>query len=528
MNNLISFSLLIALTIAQAIAECVQPTGISNPSAYAALPPNSPSPADAVFFKHILLARVEIAKREPPIQFYYVQNIVSTLYNTMGSFEELALDAWGNDQPVRFCNDSSNFALYRSVALAYITHMCFSNSFPELRAEFDSLVTPWGINPKLCTDSSKPNACGDINTPWGLAFLRYRQFLDWTSRDGWNRDGAISREYNRIPFQDWTQDPYVPENTPWELKKKENWQPLMEDNNIGFLFYQEHVTAHIGQYGRSLYVDDEDYCSAEAPKPKYKYDEELRELIRRSAAMAQDDVAKAKVQIFDNKFSSLVFLQIDLLFANGFHADSWKFIEADTISAAALYESVMLVWKEKIAHDACRPPSRMVRDLAGQKIFAYAGANQGKKQMRAEDWEPYIRTMPHSEYPSGSACFCAVFAESMKLFFGSDNFLANGKPSPLSLKVAAGQSLVEPGRPSADVTLVYNSWSAVAEDCGKSRLTGGMHFTASVPAGAALCAPFGRRMFDVIKALSSGRKEGFIQDFEKPLQMESRCRKRRR
>ena len=33
--------------------------------------------------------------------------------------------------------------------------------------------------------------------------------------------------------------------------------------------------------------------------------------------------------------------------------------------------------------------------------------------MNAEDFEPYIRTMPHAEYPSGSSCVCEGFRRAM-------------------------------------------------------------------------------------------------------------------
>lgn len=65
----------------------------------------------------------------------------------------------------------------------------------------------------------------DINTPWGLA----RAYVDeinayMAESDGWNADGSLSRDYNRIPFSDysvtdsagnsWT--PYVPNNSPYQ------------------------------------------------------------------------------------------------------------------------------------------------------------------------------------------------------------------------------------------------------------------------------------------------------------------------
>lgn len=526
-TNLIALSSTLAL-LCLASAECMMPRGITDPSVFAALPPQTKSPEDSIFFQHIVSGVPHLATLEAPIQFHRVQTIISTIYSTMGAFEDHALDVWGSDQPVRFCKNAPNFRLYRSVTLAYVCNMLFNDNLPTSNDAYTALAIPWGIDPSLCFDDNKPNACADISTPWGLAFYRYNEILNWVSRDGWNRDGSLNRRFNRIPYQDWTDNPYVPKNSPWKLRNAKRWQPLLEDNGSGFLFYQEHVVAHIGQFGRSFFIDDESFCSLTAPNPKYNFPRELDDLIARSAAMADDDVIKAKIQNFDNKVSSLLFLQSELVFLNGFSGDSWEYIEADLVSSIALYESALLVWKEKIQHDIIRPATRLTRDRSGRNITAYAGPHQGKQSLPAEDWEPYIRTMPHSEYPSGSACFCTAYANAMKLLFGSDKFKAKGKRIPLTLMVAAGQSIAEPGLPKLDVTLPYSSWSELARDCGQSRLDGGMHFKAAVTAGEGLCAPLGPIAFEAVKALSSGVKPAFVQNFNKPLQKRRRCKQRKR
>lgn len=46
--------------------------------------------------------------------------------------------------------------------------------------------------------------------------------------DGWNADGSLDRDYNRVPFSDYsktdsagnTWTPYIPKNTPYEVS---NW-----------------------------------------------------------------------------------------------------------------------------------------------------------------------------------------------------------------------------------------------------------------------------------------------------------------
>lgn len=48
------------------------------------------------------------------------------------------------------------------------------------------------------------------------------------------------------------------------------------------------------------------------------------------------------------------------------------------------------------------------RKLGDELVETYAGPDLGVATIKAEEWEPFIRTMPHSEYPSASACICEV------------------------------------------------------------------------------------------------------------------------
>ncbi|CAN0334589.1 unnamed protein product, partial [Ectocarpus sp. 8 AP-2014] len=64
------------------------------------------------------------------------------------------------------------------------------------------------------------------------------------------------------------------------------------------------------------------------------------------------------------------------------------------------------------------------RHLLGDELVeAYAGPDQGVRNVKASEWDPFIRTMPHSEYPSASACVCENardFARQVENFLGND------------------------------------------------------------------------------------------------------------
>lgn len=46
--------------------------------------------------------------------------------------------------------------------------------------------------------------------------------------------------------------------------------------------------------------------------------------------------------------------------------------------------------------------------LGDIEVETYAGPGQGAQIIKASEWEPVTRIMPHSEFPSASACLCQV------------------------------------------------------------------------------------------------------------------------
>lgn len=66
-----------------------------------------------------------------------------------------------------------------------------------------------------------------IDTPWGLAKAYVDEVTAFlVKNDGWNADGSLSREFNRIPFSDFaitdsagnSWEPYVPKNSPYKVR----------------------------------------------------------------------------------------------------------------------------------------------------------------------------------------------------------------------------------------------------------------------------------------------------------------------
>ena len=117
----------------------------------------------------------------------------------------------------------------------------------------------------------------------------------------------------------------------------------------------------------------------------------------------------------------------------------------------------------------------------------------------ATQWRSYLNTADHPEYPSGSASFCAAHAQAARRYFGSDVF-------GWTVEVPKGSSWVEPGiTPAEDVVLGWPTWTDFEQECGMSRLWGGVHFLSSLSAGRDIGRPIGDLAYEFVSAHLSGK-----------------------
>jgi len=126
---------------------------------------------------------------------------------------------------------------------------------------------------------------------------------------------------------------------------------------------------------------------------------------------------------------------------------------------------VLLAWREKILRDRVRPTS-LVQALGDVEVESYAGTHP------ARDWHPFIRVMPHAEYPSGSGCICLAVAQFVDAF----------------VQDAYGASSIETTWDFPESgPYTFQDMDELRTICGESRLWGGMHFSLSVPDSYDLC-----------------------------------------
>merc|ERR1739838_1103385 len=124
----------------------------------------------------------------------------------------------------------------------------------------------------------------------------------------------------------------------------------------------------------------------------------------------------------------------------------------------------------------------------------------GPVEIKARDFEALIRVMPHPEFPSGSSCLCSTYMEFV------DEYTSRHLNGTIQNITAFGQT--------------YADMTEVADICGESRLWGGMHFKAAIPAGVEICKGLGSMAVDFVDSIKDNtvqlRGEEYYRNSERP------------
>lgn len=454
---------------------------------------------------------------ETPIQFRQALYQGNACYNTVAMYHPTALDSWGSDDK-RICVDKFTSDIekdaHEQVAVVYAFAYSAILNAPGCKKFIVDIMENFLKLPMNKLDD-KP----DLGTPWGLAKATVDKMYAYAQTDGWNADGALTHNFNKMPFSDFNYKKYSAyqvlqgsyinsEKDQKRCNRKWNWEPLLETDGKGYFTKQEHVTPFAGFTGRLYGLTNAEYRGFSIPKPKYNYCEEVEYVLSKTKNMATNDKMKVEIEFFDSKFTSLLPMQIDWTIKNNFSLfDFWFY---DMALVTAMYDAIMVVWREKVAFNTVRPTT-VVHTMKGDKnIKTYAGPFEGSQRIKGGDWMPYVRTMPHAEYPSGSSCICTAYAEVMQQLTGKDK---TGL-FPVGRTFEAGSLRSEPGvAPIKKIDLVYSTWSEVQHTCGQSRLNGGMHFSKAIPAGEELCTGLAYLIVGRANLLKAGDANGALADF---------------
>lgn len=293
------------------------------------------------------------------------------------------------------------------------------------------------------------------------------------------------------------------------------WQPLYEDDGNGYFSHQMHVMPHIGfTVEPILFASVSDLGTT--PEPDYDYRSEALQVIEQLKVTASDPIKKQKIAFYDDKLLVRGLIQNEMRrqFSTTYSFEE-ELLFIYNIGVAE-YDATLQAWREKVRHDLVRPTT-VIKRWGSDVLNTFSGdkSMDGPKEINARDFQAFQRVMPHSEYPSASACLCTSYTEFTDAFSreyhgdiltnlkwgGDDGFKVGCDPEQVPLPLVS--------RGCNDEFVVPNMATLGAE-CGKSRLWAGLHFTKAVSAAEEVCAGIGDMALDHEKTIRNGSTFGTI------------------
>ncbi len=89
---------------------------------------------------------------------------------------------------------------------------------------------------------------------------------------------------------------------------------------------------------------------------------------------------------------------------------------------AALLDASIACWDAKRAYDSVRPITAIRFLFAGREVLAWGGPGLGPRRIKGEEWRPYLTTPPFGEYPSGHSTFSAADQAGRSRRYGGIHF----------------------------------------------------------------------------------------------------------
>lgn len=380
---------------------------------------------------------------------------------------------------------------HRNIAMFYASYRVLNSLMPRFSQNWRDMLTAVGLDPD---DNST-----DPTTPVGIGNAAGRAVAAARERDGMNQLGDEGgRVYNLQPYRDYTG--YTPVNTPWSLVDPSRWQPLFTTPGNGTFLGQQFITpqwALTRPYSFSHPSPFNTPPPADSNHRRHQaYKAQADEVMAIQAALT--DRQKMIAELFDNKIASLGFSALFITLSRGLSLE--EFVQYDFLTNMAAFDGGIATWNEKYRYDAVRPVTAIHFLYDGRTVTGWGGPGRGTvTDLPANEWRSYLGTANHPEYPSGSACFCAAHAEASRLYLGSD-VMGWSVPAP------QGSSGIEPGvTPATDVTLgPWQTFTEFEQDCGMSRVWGGVHFVAAIHAAQEMCRPIGTRAHAFLRAHITG------------------------
>jgi hypothetical protein len=349
----------------------------------------------------------------------------------------------------------------KNAAISHAAYRALVDLFPARRGAFDALMATLGYDPAEAAGDTSPAGVGNRAA---AAVLAYR------AGDGANQAGG---------YADTTG--YQPVNIPDEVLDPDRWQPLRLPSGAMQAFATPHwyrVTPYALRSAAQFRPDGPAAHVDERGRPNRAYIRQAREVLRDSRQL--DDRTKSIAAYWWDGPSTelppghwcLLAQYVSRRDRHSVDQDAKMFLAL----TGALLDASIAAWDAKRAYDSVRPITAVRELYRGRTVLAWGGPGQGTIAIRGEHWLPYqppsVVTPPFAEYVSGHSTFSAAAAEVLASFTASQRF-------GFSVTIPAGSSMIEPGVvPSRPVTLTFRTFAEAADQAGRSRRYGGIHFEA--------------------------------------------------
>jgi hypothetical protein len=412
----------------------------------------------------------------------------------------------------------------KTVSQAYAYYVLATTAYPQVTAPLQGAMAFIGLDTSLATLSAT-----DPSTDIGIGLISGYAVANFTFFDGMNQDGKLINDgsslktvsHNLLRFQDYTGISKTLENTAWDLKDCDRWQPLLEKDPITSTKSQvtESFTSQvleapqfrfskvIGLSSFNSYIQNWPHmvASCRGYGPKYTaYLNQIFQVLDRGANLT--DYTKMEAEHMEDKLNLFLYPWQTIRATTAGPVTGSTPWEADddsyylAVGDAAVYTAGSAAFAVKYYSRSIRPKAAIRDRMAGVPVTTWGGPGVGTTTIDGSEFDSHLRTMEHSGYPSATTCIGEAFSNATSNVIGMDTL-----PVPITRFFVAGSSFVEPGIvPAANLTLSWPSLSNYAFRAGESRLNTMVHFQADVDSARAKCGEFGQLAFNTMKGYLDG------------------------
>lgn len=360
----------------------------------------------------------------------------------------------------------------RDKAISYATFRALVDLFPSYEPVLTTLMNQLGYD--TCDQSTDPSKPAGIGNLVAYEVLNFRHF------DGANQLGNELNS-NGLPYSDYTG--YKTVDFSSLLAHPDKWHPLE-----GQIFVVPHwglVTPFALASGNEI-----------VPPPPSRYPAkefhfQTKILLDLNAELNDD--TKMIAEYWSNGPGTVTIAGHWNIIAQFISRRDHHTIDDDIkmffVLNNALLDTSIATWNAKKLYDSIRPITAIRQLSAGKHIKAWAGPGQGIKNIKSNQWHPYLLTPSSPEYVSEYSSFSHAAATVLELFT-TNEFYGN------SVTIPRGSSFIEPEMtPTTDVVLCWPNFKDAAEQASLATQIGGIHFEAANAQGSKMGQKIGKLAF---------------------------------